>query len=374
MGGGIANNRLCAGSAVYLVELDNMEEPGKIFGHEQNAGPIKIIDTSPEGANLGNDIVTTENGSDIANAVPTAPVVITPDTAFGLTWRGAMVYINDREGKITKINLTDMGGVDKNGATIRMFDQTTLFTLNANQDNKRYTFFPMDAGIGGSTKQFYLFGGTGNFNALSERSAAMDNILYAIRDVDYPNFTHLNDVVIPLGSEDGFLKQAHIGADNARTIDDDGVRNTDATQVCIDVTGDTTGDLCPEGEDAWAIHLDRFRKASAPPTLFKGKVYYPVYEPPQINKCAIGNAFICVADDECGTNNTSQIATSADGEVVGSDCLFVREGVLSELVIFGDKLFANVAGPKDSQDTLYSVLSAPGEVLSNQGNWRDTGF
>ena len=42
MGGGIANNRLCAGSAVYLVELDNMEEPGKIFGHEQNAGPIKI--------------------------------------------------------------------------------------------------------------------------------------------------------------------------------------------------------------------------------------------------------------------------------------------------------------------------------------------
>ena len=374
MGGGIANNRLCAGSAVYLVELDNMEEPGKIFGHEQNAGPIKIIDTSPEGANLGNDIVTTENGSDIANAVPTAPVVITPDTAFGLTWRGAMVYINDREGKITKINLTDMGGVDKNGATVRMFDQTTLFTLNANQDNKRYTFFPMDAGIGGATKQFYLFGGTGNFNALSERSAAMDNILYAIRDVDYPNFTHLNDVVIPLGSEDGFLKQAHIGADNARTIDDDGVRNSDATQVCIDVTGDTTGDLCPEGEDAWAIHLDRFRKASAPPTLFKGKVYYPVYEPPQINKCAIGNAFICVADDECGTNNTSQIATSADGEVVGSDCLFVREGVLSELVIFGDKLFANVAGPKDSQDTLYSVLSAPGEVLSNQGNWRDTGF
>ena len=138
MGGGIANNRLCAGSAVYLVELDNMEEPGKIFGHQQNAGPIKIIDTSPEGANLGNDIVTTENGSDIANAVPTAPVVITPDTAFGITWRGAMVYINDREGKITKINLTDMGGVDK--MNIRMFHQTTLFTLNANQDNKDILF------------------------------------------------------------------------------------------------------------------------------------------------------------------------------------------------------------------------------------------
>ena len=35
-------------------------------------------------------------------------IVITPDTAFGIPWRGALVYINDREGKITKINLTNM--------------------------------------------------------------------------------------------------------------------------------------------------------------------------------------------------------------------------------------------------------------------------
>ena len=51
-------------------------------------------------------------GSDIGNAVQTNPVVITPDTAFDIPWRGALVYVNDREGKITKINLTDM---DKEG-------------------------------------------------------------------------------------------------------------------------------------------------------------------------------------------------------------------------------------------------------------------
>ena len=62
-------------------------------------------------------------------------MVITPDTAFDIPWRGALVYVNDREGKITKINLTDM---DKEG--VSMFDQTTLFTLNANSDNRRYTF------------------------------------------------------------------------------------------------------------------------------------------------------------------------------------------------------------------------------------------
>ena len=44
----------------------------------------------------------------IRNQVPASPVVITPDTARGLNYRGALVYINDLEGKITKINLTNM--------------------------------------------------------------------------------------------------------------------------------------------------------------------------------------------------------------------------------------------------------------------------
>ena len=41
---------------------------------------------------------------------------------------------------------------------------------------------------------------------------------------------------------------------------------------------------------------------------------------------------------------------------------------------FGDKLYANVAGPSDNPDTLYSILAIAGEVLSNKGGWRDTGF
>ena len=69
--------------------------------------------------------VTTENASDIINSVPATPVVITPDTAFSIPWRGAMVYVNDLEGKITKFNLTSQ-------STAKMFDQTTLFRLDAN--------------------------------------------------------------------------------------------------------------------------------------------------------------------------------------------------------------------------------------------------
>ena len=55
-------------------------------------------------------------------------------------------------------------------------------------------------------------------------------------------------------------------------------------------------------------------------------------------------------------------------------CGFVRKGVLSELVIFGDQLFANVAGPSTDKETLARILSVPGEVISNKGGWRDSSF
>ena len=67
-------------------------------------------------------------------------------------------------------------------------------------------------------------------------------------------------------------------------------------------------------------------------------------------------------------------ATVKGAEANGSNCTFIRKGVLSELVIFGDKLYANVAGPSEDSDTLYSVIAVPGEVLSNTGGWRDTGY
>ena len=157
--------------------------------------------------------------------------------------------------------------------------------------------------------------------------------------------------------------------------------------VCKNTTGKISCDDGPSiGQQAWVVHLDTpdgkgpnenstntFRKLSAAPTLFKGQVYFPVYEPPQgANPCNIGNAYICVADDECGSNNSHLLTRG--GAANGKECNFVREGILSELVIFGDTLFANVAGPKEDAETLYKVLAAAGEVESSRGSWRESGF
>ena len=383
MGGGMGNTNLCAGSAVFLVNLEDMDNPGSIYGWEANGGPITIVDTDPSGILTEAGVMATPNGSDIGNSLPSSAVVITPDTAFNIPWRGAMVYFNDLEGKITKINLTSS---TENNA--KLFDQTTLFRLNANTDNRRYSYFSMDAGIGLTTREFWLFGGTGNFGNIGGGSPKMDNILYGIKDPHYPYFKHLNGVHIPPETDDTFIKKAHEGANAAKSIDEGVYPSVTATNVCVNTTGKLTCQYGPgRGDLAWVIHLDTpdglapnnastvntYRKLSAPPTLFKGQVYFPIYEPPPgTDACNIGMAYICVADDECGSNNSHLLTRG--GVANGKKCKQVREGILSELVIFGDTLFANVAGPKEDEDTLYKVLAASGEVQSSRGSWRESGF
>ena len=402
MGGGLSLNDPCAGSAVFLVNLEDRDNPGSIFGAEENGGPISIVDTDPGGVTVGNDVLPTPNGSDINNSIPSTPLVITPDTAFGIPWRGAMVYVNDLEGKITKINLTSS---EENGA--ELFDQTTLFKLNADTSNARYSYFSMDAGIGFSDSEFWLFGSTGNFTDLGSQEAGLDNILYGVKDPDFPLFNpnaRINGgahTKTPSGSDETFLTKANLNAEQADTLDD--------AVICNDVTGDVTGDKCPtKGKKAWYIALDRdsngsfisprqYRKASAPPTLFSGKVYFPVYQPPVgQNRCNQGKAYICVTDDECGTNKSQGLQTNAaaqsnndlgtdtssstgsqDTVTIGSEdnaCAYINEGVLSELVVFGTNLFANVAGPSADASTLYRVPALPGDIISNRGGWRDSSY
>tara|TARA_S200000501_G_scaffold214001_1_gene200947 strand:+ start:1917 stop:6689 length:4773 start_codon:yes stop_codon:yes gene_type:complete len=395
-GAGMSLADKCVGSAVFVVSLENFidnggrEIPaGGIYGAHLNGGPISIVDTKETGIiTTSGTQLETVNGSNITNSIPAAPVVITPDTALGIPWRGAMVYINDLEGKITKINLTSQPDAE-------LFDQTTLFRLDASTENARYSYFGMDAGIGVSNAKFYLFGSTGNFTDLGGREDKMDNIMYGLIDPDYPLFKELNGVKIPLGAFDTFQEKAHEGADKARSIDN--LENQEEDGTCIDVTGKTKGCIdVSQNENAWVIGLDRgpagagfniregdpdknFRKASASPTLYKGSVYFPIYQPPSGNqRCNQGAAFICVADDECGSNGSSSLSLNDPPEDVnralGNICGYVRKGVLSELVIFGDKLFANVAGPSEDSETLISILSVPGEIISNKGGWRDSSF
>ena len=373
------------GSSVFIIDLENMAQqsgdnyPGALVAGGD--GLIKIAD-------LDNAIeIDGSIFSDVGNNITGDPVVITPDTFRGAKWRGAMVYVNDFEGKITKINLTS----DKksgDGTEVNLFDYTTLFSLNANQENARYSYFGMDAAFGTDSRSLYLFGSTGDFGDIGSKTKGMDNILYGIRDKDFPNFRLVN-----VGTVGSYLE-----AQSASKVDENYIVSSNCVNTAEDV-----GDCPAREKDAWIFKLDqpynkqfdispatkdadgnsisagnRYRKASASPTVYKGTVYYPVYEPPPGSAaCSVGNAFICSADDECGTNTSKNIEHAQKKVGSGSKfdddsgCYYLQPGVLSKLVVFSDKLFANITtSSEDQKDTLISLLSTQGYISSLKGGWR----
>ncbi len=344
MGGGMGVGG--SGSNVFII---NMEDSGSIVGSGENIGPIDIIDIETNG---------------ITNTIPNDPIVITPDTAPGIPWKGAMVYVNDLEGKITKINLTNSKVNDA-----KLYDQTTLFSLNSSTTNGRYSYFSMDAAFGGDTNQIWLFGGTGNFERINntfDETPNMDNILFGIKDKDYPYFKFTNNKVIPKQNIAGWRNLAKENFLSANNIDDE--------DICKNTTEDTTGGDCPTSSDqGWVIHLDnltenKYKKVSGSPTVYQGNVFYPVYMPPdQGNKCTLGKGYICSADDECGTNNSSELGESASAD---DDCYFVRHGIVSTLVVFGGKLYGNVAGPEKNEDTLVQILGTGEDTTGYRKSWR----
>ena len=84
-------------------------------------------------------------------------------------------------------------------------------------------------------------------------------------------------------------------------------------------------------------------------------------------------------------NNTEDIVPSGEtlnqgtefaaGETATSaadpeKCLYIDKGILSELVIYGDKLFANIAGPSRTEDTLISVDTGIGDFIDFRRSWK----
>ena len=323
MGGGMSMKR-GIGSNVFVINLENKEIPGEI---------LKLINIPDSDANR------------ISNAVPASPVVVTPDMTSGIEWRGGLVYINDLEGKVTKINLTSMTHASDSDetapTTIALYDSTQIFDSQTNVTNARYMYHSMDIAVGRDTKKVWLYMGTGDYEDPNNTEPGIDNLLLGIKD--------------PMR--------------NWRYKDMNSPRNLDQCKLI----GSNTTD-CPDSSDAgWKVHLPNLQKVTAEPTIFQGNVYFPIYEPNVDNPCSVGAAFICGADDECGTNNSGKIGsgTGNPADFADRDCHFAGFGILSEIVVFAGKLFANIAGLSEGKTTLVIKMAAPGEADSYRRSWKE---
>ena len=340
MGGGYGTQFEGVGNALFLIDLEDITLPGSVE---------KVIEVEDSLA------------SDIVNSTPGTTVVVTPDTARGLNFTGALVYLNDFEGKITKFNLTNMA-TDNSGKKIDLYDNTTLFWAGSTKSNGRYMYHSMDAAIGGTTNSLWLYAGTGDYERIADRSSGVQNLLLGIKDENYPFYKDVDGATEPTPAKD----------------------MSDLTE-CKNVTKDTSGANCPQSADiGWYSTLKDYKKVTAAPTVSRGVVYFPLYKPSSsVNSCSLGDALICGLDDECGTNISGQLGKNL-GSKASYVCKYVGQGVLSKIVTFGGKLFANIAGQADcdaitdvkkkaeckKKTDLIQIDSAIGDVSTYRSSWR----
>ena len=295
---------------IIRIKVDGKDKWVAVFGGGYNGAvnpnvgsAIFVMDLEDEGRLLKViDIEDTAN--DIVNSLPADLSVITADGTNKANYNGAMIYATDLEGKVTKINLTEdfVIDTDQNSSTYNSIvrpvasdkevHQTTLFTAEATSANGRYIYTRPEVTIN-NDNNLWLYFGTGNTQKLQEQSSQVQNRLYGIKDVNFPNFVTVNSAG--------------------------------------DVSMCKTAPNCPGGSDlGWYVNLQKAQKLTAEPTVDKDRVYFPIYEPsPANNKCGIGSAILMAFDTKCGNSVLN---------------VNMGKGVLSKVVKQGDNLYIGLAG------------------------------
>jgi type IV pilus assembly protein PilY1 len=250
---------------------------------------VFIIDLENRGKLLNKVDITDKSNIDIVNSVPADLTLITADGTENAKYHGALVYVTDLEGKITKVNLTDKGN---------LYETTEVFNSESTTTNGRYVYKNAEATIINDT--LWLYYGTGNTQKLQDKNQNTLNRVYGIKDKYFPNFTSV--------AKSSTIKQCK------------------------------TAPTCPNSSDiGWYVNLRNGQRLSAAPTIDKDRVYFPLYEPTQgANICNPGKAILRAYNAKCG-NSVLNVNLGA--------------GVLSKVVVEGGNLYVGIAGEADTKGT-----------------------
>tara|TARA_A100001015_G_scaffold284350_1_gene350712 strand:+ start:2365 stop:6063 length:3699 start_codon:yes stop_codon:yes gene_type:complete len=266
------------------LRLSGHGDLGYRFTGDLNGDTMRNIkltfDQAPPGRT--NFTVSLVNKTDIINSIPADISLVTADGTDKANYNGAIAYVADLEGKITKINLTDKE---------TLYDKTTLFNAQSTSDNGRYIYTRPNITIN-NDNNLWLYFGTGNTQKLQEQSSNIQNRLYGIKDTNFPNFTSVS---------------------------------------AGDVSRCKTAPNCPGPSDlGWYVNLQNAQKLTAETTIDKNRVYFPIYEPTKsTNACNTGKAIFSGYDTKCGNSVLN---------------VNMGTGVLSKVVVQGDNLYVGIAG------------------------------
>jgi hypothetical protein len=281
---------------VLRMKISGVDKWVAVFGAGYNGGvnpnlgsAVFVMDLE-NGGNLVRKIDITDKSNTIANSVPSDLIAVTANGTTKANYYGAMVYVPDYEGKITKINLTSSG---------TLYQTTQLFDADSSTTNGRYILTGAEATVS-SDNNLWLYFGTGDTQKIQDQISGTQNRLYGIKDKDFPNF-------ISLGSAGTVLN----------------CKNTTTQTSCP-----TSGDL------GWYIDLPNYQKLTAQPTIKNTSVYFPLYEPTTgTNICNTGKAILKATGTTCGD---SLLSAS------------LGTGVLSKVTTSGTKVIVGISGTADT--------------------------
>jgi type IV pilus assembly protein PilY1 len=257
------------GSSIYVIDL---EDKGKV---------LKRIDL-------------TDVNNNIANSVPASLVSVTPDTTSKAKYKGSMIYVADLESKKWKLNLTDKG---------TLYDLTPIFDGEATIENDRMEFFQITPTIG-TDGNLWSYYGTGNQQSVQTVSANIKNRIFAIKDVDFPDYKSVS------------------GLNNTATSS---LRNTT-----------TKGSTCPAPTDlGWYINLETNQRITGKLALFNEILYATRYRPDSALICKPGYATLTEHSNSCGSLERT---------------IELGKGIATGVVIHKGKIYIGISGNEQKDD------------------------
>ena len=226
--------------------------------------------------------------NNIRNSTPNTPLIIkqNPDPINGTNYKGAVVYINDIEGSVHKINLTNIS-IPQIEA---LYDVNTIYgiknnhkhtgnTTNGRSANRRNLMFhPLDAAYitdSNNDKKIWFFTGTGDGNDMNNTTSDFNNILIGMKDTNI-TFNKWNTIV---------MKEC------STVVNFDGTGNSikERTEGCQPYLHAIKN--FNEGKN-WQINIGS-QKLSGAPIANNGTVYFPIYKPDATAICDTGRGYIC---------------------------------------------------------------------------------
>ena len=275
----------------YAVDTEGDEYGAGLYVLDLNSGDIIKV-------------IKFKDADGIVNAVPANITAITRDSTERADYAGAMVYVTDLEGRVWKINMTDRGN---------LFDKKILFDAESTAANERLSFHPLKASIsGGSCRSLWLFFGTGDIRSrqMESVSATIDNRVFGIRDIDFPEFgSSGKSPTVALSDLEG------------------------ATKTCPDA--------CDNSYYGWYKTLESAEKVTGEVAVSGGWLFYSSFRPNSKNACSIGTGYLAMMNMVCpkGTGNQDEALE-----------IEIGQGVPTAPSVGEERIYVGISNPEKTSE------------------------